>query len=281
MDSLKITALIENKAHGALKKEHGLSVFCEYGETKYLLDTGASDNYSKNAEALGIDLSSVDLSILSHGHYDHSSGYRSFFFLNDSAKLFLRAEARERYYLKIGPFRHYVGIPKDILRKYGSRFVYISENTKLADGVWLIGHSTPNLSERGRRAHLYRKTAEGLVPDGFAHEQSLVFETSSGLVIVNSCCHGGADNIVSEIKEAFPEHEIAAIIGGFHLMGTRGTSTLGVDPREVEALGKRLLELGVKHTYTCHCTGNPANEILSRVMGEKVSYFATGTVIEL
>ena len=37
MDSLKITALIENKAHGALKKEHGLSVFCEYGEKNICL----------------------------------------------------------------------------------------------------------------------------------------------------------------------------------------------------------------------------------------------------
>ncbi len=281
MYSLKITALIENKAPVGFKKEHGLSVFCEYGGKNYLLDTGASDAYFENAKALGINLSAVDTAVLSHGHYDHSGGYKSFFSVNNSAKLFLRAEAQENCYLKIGPLRHYVGIPKDVLKKYGSRFVYVSENKKLADGVWLLGHSTPNLSERGRRTHLYRKTAEGLVFDDFAHEQSLVFETSSGLVILNSCCHGGADNIVSEIKEVFPGAEVAAIIGGFHLMGTRGTSTLGVKPHEVEALGSSLLKLGVKHTYTCHCTGNPANKILSSVMGERVSYFSTGTVIEL
>ena len=281
MHSLKITALIENKAPGGLKREHGLSVFCEYGGKNYLLDTGASDAYSRNAKALGIDLSAVDIGILSHAHYDHSGGYKSFFSLNDSAKIFLRAEARERCYLKIGPYKRYVGIPKGILEKYADRFVYVSENTKLADDVWLINHSTPNLSERGKRAHLYRNTDEGLVPDDFSHEQSLVFKTSAGLVILNSCCHGGADNIVSEIQSAFPGVGVAVLIGGFHLMGTRGTSTLGVKPREVEALGKKLLELGVNNTYTCHCTGDPASEILSRVMGEKVSYFSTGTVIEL
>lgn len=281
MHSLKITALIENKAPSGLKKEHGLSVFCEYGGQSYLLDTGASDAYAKNAKALGIDLSTVDIGVLSHAHYDHSGGYKSFFSLNSGAKIHLRVDARERCYHKHWPLKRYVGIPNGILEKYGSRFVFVSENTKLADGVWLLGHSTPNLSERGKRAHLYRATAEGLVPDDFAHEQSLVFETPEGLVILNSCCHGGADNIVSEAKSALPGREVAAIIGGFHLMGTRGAATLGVKPLEVEELGKRLLELGVKHTYTCHCTGDPANEILSRVMGENVSYFSTGTVIEI
>lgn len=281
MHSLKITALIENKASHGLKKEHGLSVFCEYGDKKFLLDTGASDAYSENARALGVDLSAVDVGVLSHAHYDHSGGYKSFFTLNEHAKLFLRAEARERCYLKIGPFRQYVGIPKGILERHVSRFAYVSENTKITDGVWLIGHSTPNLSERGRKAHLYRKTANGLVPDDFAHEQSLLFETPEGLVVLNSCCHGGADNIVSEVKAAFPGIEIAAIIGGFHLMGTRGAKTLGERPDEVEELGRRLLELGVNHTYTCHCTGDPAYKLLSRVMGEKVSYLRTGTVIEI
>ena len=281
MHSIKITALIENKAPDGLNKEHGLSVFCEYGGKSYLLDTGASDAYATNAKALGIDLSSVDIGVLSHAHYDHSGGYKSFFSLNGGAKLYLRAEARESCYLKIGPYKRYVGIPKGILKKYGDRFVFVTGNAELDDGVWLICHSTPNLSERGKRAHLYRKTAEGLIPDDFAHEQSLVFDTPEGLVILNSCCHGGADNIVSEAKAAFPGREVAAIIGGFHLMGVRGTSTLGVKPGEVEALGRRLLELGVKHTYVCHCTGNPANEILSRVMGESVSYFSTGTEIEI
>ncbi|MFB0921631.1 MAG: MBL fold metallo-hydrolase, partial [Oscillospiraceae bacterium] len=144
----------------------------------------------------------------------------------------------------------------------------------------LIGHSTPGLEKRGLHAHLYRKTRVGLVPDDFAHEQSLVFDSENGLVILNSCCHGGADNIVAEVKKAFPGREIAAIIGGFHLMGVRGTKTLGVKPQEVESLGQKLLEMGVKHTYVCHCTGDPAAKILERVMGESVSYMRTGDVIE-
>ena len=280
MNSLKITALIENKAPDGYKKEHGLSTLCEYNGKSYLLDTGATKAFTSNAKKLGYDLSAVDCSVLSHAHYDHSGGYKAFFAENSKAKVYLRAEAKVSCYCKLWLFNYYVGIPKGILDKHSDRFVFISENTKLADGVWLIGHDTPNLAERGKRAHLYRKTVRGLVPDDFSHEQSLVFETDNGLVILNSCCHGGADNIVSEVKTALPGREILALIGGFHLMGERGTSTLGVSAQEVETLGRRLLELGVKHTYLCHCTGDPASEILTRVMGKSVLNFNTATVIE-
>ena len=280
MSSLKITALIENKAPKGLKSEHGLCLLVGYGDKTYLLDTGASNTFASNASKLGIDLSNVDTAILSHAHYDHSSGYTSFFAANTKAKVFLRERSDELCYAKLGPFREYVGIPKGILQKYSDRFLFVSENKQLDEGVWLIGHSTPGLDERGRHAHLYRKTVSGLVPDDFMHEQSLVFETNGGLVILNSCCHGGADNIVSEVKRAFPGQEIAAIIGGFHLMGIRGTSSLGVKPQDVEVLGRSLLDLGVKHTHVCHCTGDPASKILMRVMGENVSYFRTGDTIE-
>ncbi|MEA4894938.1 MAG: MBL fold metallo-hydrolase [Oscillospiraceae bacterium] len=280
MSNLKITALIENKAPDGLSSEHGLSLLAEYGGKVYLLDTGASDAFASNALKLGIDLAKVDVSVLSHAHYDHSGGYNAFFGINSSAKTYLRVTSRERCYMKLGPFRKYVGIPDGLLDGYAGRFEFVSQDMEISKGVWLIGHSTPGLEERGRRAHLYRKSADGLVPDDFTHEQSLVFETEGGLVILNSCCHGGADNIVSEVKKALPGHEIAVIIGGFHLMGVSGPKTLGVKPYEVEELGRRLSGLGVNHTYVCHCTGDPAVQILKRTMGENVSYLSTGTVLQ-
>lgn len=46
-------------------------------------------------------------------------------------------------------------------------------------------------------------TNNGLKHDDFHHEQSLVFDTDDGLVILNSCSHGGIDNIVKEVKATF------------------------------------------------------------------------------
>ena len=50
---------------------------------------------------------------------------------------------------------------------------------------------------------MYQKTKLGWKPDNFCHEQSLVLDTDSGLVIFNSCSHGGVVNIINEVKLHF------------------------------------------------------------------------------
>ena len=65
---MKITALLENKTNREdMLTEHGLSLYIETEKHKILFDMGQSDLFAKNAAALGIDLSSVDIAVLSHG----------------------------------------------------------------------------------------------------------------------------------------------------------------------------------------------------------------------
>ena len=74
---MKITALLENKTNREdMLTEHGLSLYIETEKHKILFDMGQSDLFAKNAAALGIDLSSVDIAVLSHGHYDHGGGVK-------------------------------------------------------------------------------------------------------------------------------------------------------------------------------------------------------------
>lgn len=277
---MKLIALIENKSNNDLIAEHGLAVYIEYNKKKYLLDTGLSDNFVENAKKLDIDLENVDVAILSHNHSDHSGGYDGFFNINKKANVYVRNEVKNKCYIKIGPIKKYIGIPEGILDKYSNRFIYIDEDYKIDDGVWLISHKTENLESRGKKAHMYRMTKNGLKPDDFKHEQSLVFETKNGLIVLNSCSHGGIDNIVKEVKNTFKGKKVFAVIGGFHLMGLKGPNSMNITKEEVEALGKRLIDLGVEHIYTCHCTGDPAYKILKSSLGEKVQYFSTGTIVE-
>ena len=73
---MKLTVLMENTTvREDLTAEHGLSLYIEANGKRILFDTGASATFADNAEKLGIDLSQVDLCILSHGHYDHGGGY--------------------------------------------------------------------------------------------------------------------------------------------------------------------------------------------------------------
>ncbi|MBW9147679.1 MBL fold metallo-hydrolase [Clostridium sp. CM028] len=278
---MKLTALIENKATGNLSGEHGLAVHIEYNGKQYLLDTGASNKFQNNANKLGIDLKNIDTAALSHCHYDHSGGYVGFFSENSKAKVYLQSAARELYYAKLGLIKIYNGIPRGILDTYSDRFVFVDGDYEIDEGVWLISHKTIGLAARGKKAHMYRKTEKGFVADDFQHEQSLVFEVENGLVILNSCCHGGVDNIIEEVMETFNGKEVLAIIGGFHLMGIIGTKSMSGKPEEVRALGKRLFDLNVKHIYTGHCTGNPAYKVLKEKLGERLQYFSTGTTVEL
>jgi len=54
--------------------EHGLSYFIEYEGKRLLFDTGQSDMFLKNAEAMKISMTDIDMVILSHGHFDHGNG---------------------------------------------------------------------------------------------------------------------------------------------------------------------------------------------------------------
>ena len=89
-------------------------------------------------------------------------------------------------------------------------------------------------------------TESGWLPDNFSHEQSLVIETEKGLVIVNSCSHGGAVNIIREIKETFPQKHIYGLVGGFHLFNKSDD--------EIRKVAQEIKNIGIDYVCTGHCT---------------------------
>lgn len=275
---MRCTVLMENKSEGTLACEHGLSLWIENRDHKFLLDTGATDAFLQNADALGIDLNEAEAAILSHAHFDHSGGFRGFFQRNSHAEVYLQETAKEACYSIYHDKKRYLGIPEGVLKEYPKRFRYSSGEVHLADGVWLLPHSSQGLWKRGEKAHMFRQTKEGLMVDDFQHEQSLVIRTDRGLTVFNSCSHGGIDVIVEEVRRRFPDEKVYAVAGGFHLMTSKGIHTLAYAPEEVEALGNRLKELGVEQIYTGHCTGEPAFQILKEQWGGRVHYLMAGTV---
>ena len=269
---MKATVIVDNKKSEDLKGEWGLCIYIEYRGQNILLDAGASGLFAENAAKLGIDLKAVDAAVLSHAHSDHANGMEKFFLTNDEAKFYVRETCDENCYTKWWFFSKYIGIPKKILEKYPDRFVFAKDDTKIADGVYLIPHKTPNLEKIGRREHMYQRRADGWHPDNFSHEQSLVFETDKGLVIFNSCSHGGAANIINEVARTFPDKEVHAIIGGFHLYNKSAA--------EVREFAKRVKETGIQYVCTGHCTGDKAYAILKEELGDKLHQLRCGLVME-
>jgi len=252
VSELTLTVLMENSAGNGFLAEHGLSFLLDYRGHRFLLDAGTSGIFAVNAERMGIDLAAVESAFLSHGHFDHSDGLAAFFAVNPNAAVLARTGITAPEYHG----ERYIGVNPYLFQHHGKRFDLSDAPRQPFDGLWLI-------------------------PDSVPHEQSVVLETEMGLVILNSCCHAGADKVVESVLVHFPGKRVRALIGGFHLMGKGGVSTMGPAPEEILALGCRLFSsLGVEQVWTGHCTGTPAFALLHGAFPAQVSALSSGLVLE-
>ncbi|MDO4517394.1 MAG: MBL fold metallo-hydrolase [Bacillota bacterium] len=267
-----VRILIDNRSTDPdLAAEWGLSIHIEYQGRTYLLDTGAGEAFAQNADAMGVDLTQVSCGVLSHAHYDHADGMETFFTRNPDAPFWLRMGSRENCYDCKDEFLSYIGIRPGTLDTWKDRIRYAEGKTELAPGVYLLGHTTPDLDACGQQHQMFQKIADQFMYDDFRHEQSLIFDTDKGLILFNSCCHAGADLVIQEALEAFPGKKVCAIVGGFHLFQTPAD--------QVRAFAKRLEATGVEHIVTGHCTGQDAFEILRETLGDKVRQMETGLTL--
>lgn len=269
---MKAAVLVDNIGSGKLAGEWGLSFFISYKNRKLLLDAGgASCLAAENAENMGLDLGSADYAVLSHAHYDHADGMTAFFAKNSEAKLYLRKSCRENCYRVKEGHMKYIGIQKGMLEKYRDRLMYVDGDYELDEGIRLIGHHTPGLEQAGKREKMFLKEGDSWVTDCFSHEQSLVFECRDGIVIFNSCSHGGADNIIKEVSSFYPQRKILAMIGGFHLYNKTD--------EYVRNLAERIRQIGVGQIFTGHCTGEKGCRILKEELGGMVHQLRVGMKI--
>lgn len=263
---MKITVLIENTTKSSLVCEHGLSLFIEYKGKKLLLDAGSTESFYSNAKRLGIAPENADICVLSHGHYDHSGGFAAVLERNERLRIYAQSSAFGEYLSGKGGL-HGIGIPESI-QKYRDRFILVDGFAKLADGIFLVPHSTSGLESIGERTQLYKSCGGEISPDDFPHEQSLVFDTEKGLVIFNSCSHGGVKNIAEEAKASCPNRRIYAYIGGLHIKGTRdGADVCTLSDGELDELCGFIAAEGIKYIYTGHCTGTAGLEEMQKRLG--------------
>jgi len=268
---MKARILIDNIGSGDLTGEWGFSLFAEHNGQKFLLDTGASDRFLENAGRLGIQIDEVDFAILSHAHYDHTNGLAAFLSSNTKAPVYLSPSADENCYAGFGCFSKYIGMPKGVVGNWSERIRRPEGIACVCEGVYLVPHSTPGLGRIGRRNHLLVRRECRYVYDDFSHEQTLVFRTDGGMVLMNSCSHAGPDVIIDEVLKVFPEAHIAAYIGGLHLFR--------LSEREVNAVADKLAACDIDRIYTGHCTGQKAFDILQSRFGDRISQFKCGMEI--
>lgn len=272
-----IKSLIENTTENpTLAKEHGLSLYIETKSHKILFDVGQSDAFLDNAKRLGVDIEGVDILIISHGHYDHGGGLRSFLDLNKTSKIYLAEEAFGHYYSEQGDkSMKYIGLDQSL--KGNGRFVFVKDSMKICDCLTVFKNESNKAPAPTLNRYLYKKVNGDMVRDDFAHEISLIVTCEGKSVLVAGCAHNGILNIMDTyVKHTGSEPNM--VVGGFHLSsGSRNeTASQGtiIDLTRQFALTKT-------EYYTCHCTGKVPYDVMKLELGQQLSYLSGGKSIHL
>jgi 7,8-dihydropterin-6-yl-methyl-4-(beta-D-ribofuranosyl)aminobenzene 5'-phosphate synthase len=281
---MRITTLVENRpspTDPALQAEWGLSQCVEIGGRRLLLDMGASDVFARNAERLGIDITSIDAAVLSHHHSDHGGGLRRFFELNDHAPVYLgQAPAGEPTGRLFRLLTRRIGLDAEVMATHAARFRTVRERTEVLPGVFVLPNVGGHHPRPSGNKVLFVRAGKEYVPDDFRHEVVVALREGDTLAVLTGCSHSGVLNMTETVRQEFPGVPIRAVVGGFHLVALPPFNRMSDRAEDVAALGRSILELGVEVAWTGHCTGDKACEVLRSAMGERMQQLHTGSRLD-
>jgi 7,8-dihydropterin-6-yl-methyl-4-(beta-D-ribofuranosyl)aminobenzene 5'-phosphate synthase len=234
---ITITILYDNNAHDdRLKTAWGFSCLVERREETILFDAGGdSALLLRNAQTLGIALKDVDLVIISHVHRDHVGGLQGFLAANHDVTVYLPQSFPESI--------------KSATTAAGARLVAIDGPVRICEHAYSTG-------ELG----------------GGIKEQSLVMETSKGLVVITGCAHPGVVDIVRRAKE-LTGGEVHLVVGGFHLGGASEARIAGII--------EDFRQMGVQKVAPCHCSGDVARRLFEQAYGEDFILLGVGGILAI
>lgn len=281
---MNLIILIENNRNPAhnLYHEHGLSIYLEYENQKFLIDTGQSGKFLQNAIQMNIDLSEVDYVILTHGHYDHINGLPDFLDINRKAKIIVSPHALENEFfsLKRDSMR-YIGkgfLPNLIEQ---DRLVFINRNTDITDNLSVLSNITKNFPLPVANKLLVKKNGSFNTEDDFNHEIIACFKSQDGIVVFTGCAHQGILNILETVNDTFYPFKIKTVIGGFHIPDSDIKNQFETE-KELSLLGEMLAEKYEDAVfYTGHCTGKNSYKVLKTKLNERLNEIHTGLKITL
>ncbi len=252
---MKITVLCNDKAVEGFESEHGVSFFVELNGKNYLFDTGSTDVAVKNATKLEINLSRIELIVISHGHYDHLGGLGSVLREAGGKKVLVGEVSFERKFSETT-----LSSPEDGRTEYerlGAIVETVGTSKEIADGIHVMTAAPFATEERPGEKHL--KITEAIKKrDFFDDELSLFVVENGNVTVITGCSHRGIGNIV---KQASGFGKVKNVVGGLHL--------LHKTEEELEEIFEYLLGFDIDNFHIGHCTGdNVVKKIAERFSAE-------------
>lgn len=243
--ALTLKVLLENRraadANPSLLAKAGLSLLIQDETTAVLFDTGPDGSFLHNARLMGVDLSAVTATVLSHGHYDHCGGVP---WLPDHSRIICHPHIADERYSVIKTFGYIKKIKKLSLNiDYSRHRMEYSRTPMQISERFLWSGEIPVTEPRAYGIISGKTTATDYVID----EGVLIYKSDRGLVIITGCGHRGIINIVRHCQKITGIDRIYALIGGFHLRCA--------SPRTLWQVRRFLNQQKPEKLMGCHCTG--------------------------
>ena len=260
---VQITTLSENTANSGFLAEWGLSMLVEADGMKVLFDTSAGFPAVYNAQLLGVDLTSIDRIVLSHGHHDHTGGLYNVLRRAGPKEIIAHPAIWDKRYVHLkGERERYTGMPfaREQLEALGASFTLSREPVKLSQNVMTTGEIPMVADYEEVEADRYIKDGGRQRPDFLADDLSLIIDTDFGLVVILGCAHRGIVNNLRHAQKLTGKELIYAAIGGTHL--------LRASEERLAKTADALKAMGVQRLGVSHCTGFYASAYLARELGD-------------
>ena len=250
-------------------QDWGYSALIEFDGKRILFDTGDNiEVFRKNVERMQVDLTRLDMVVITHAHGDHTSGLR--YLLSKSPKVkiyipddpyftgsvlpaaFLSTDARPELPKKM---RYFGGGPRPEPKGWvawtDTNMTVVTEAMTIASHVRLVSLVSEKPAFKGLR------------------EISLILDTPKGSVVFVGCSHPGIERIMASATASDSATPVLMLVGGLHLLQDT--------PQQVEAT----LDVLADHFHVMtmaigHCSGELTFLRVEQKWGKRSVYAGLG-----
>ena len=269
----------------ALRAEHGFAALVTISqrgrEHRVLFDTGISpDGLVENMRRLEVSPHDVEVIVLSHGHFDHTTGMDGLIRTLGKANVpvLIHPEFWSRRRLAL-PGREPLVLPttsRSALEGAGFEIIEQQQPSFLLGGSLLVTGEVDRTSgfERGLAIHQACRDGEWQPDPLILDDQALIANVAGkGLVVLTACGHAGVVNTVRYARRLTGVARVHAIVGGFHLNGPLFEPIIA-------PTCDALAELDPDYLVPTHCTGWRAIHALAARFPDAYLQASVGTRFE-